>query len=260
VRHWLPELAALPLYPLLLMQGRHARRVTPRLPEASGPTSGMAGASHGGTPLTLLTIGESPVAGVGVGSHEEAITGCFAAALAERLARPVAWQAHGRNGVTVREAMHTVLPQVPAAPADIVLVAFGVNDTTAFRSASRWRADLQALLRAVEARCSPRLLLLSGVPPVGLFPALPHPLRWVLGMKARSLDLAARELVGAGHRALHVPLELDPHGGLMASDGFHPSHAGCLAWAAALAARSADALGAPGTSGASGGWAASRGA
>jgi len=237
MRRYLPELIALPLLPLLLAQGRRTRRLTPRLPEAGGADGGLAGAHSERAPLRLLAIGESPVAGVGVQRHDEAITGQLAQALAARLRRPVIWRACGRNGATVSEAQQQLLPQVPAQAVDLLLVAFGVNDSTAFHSVVRWRRDLLALLQALERRCQPRLLLLSGVPRLDGFPALPQPLRWVLGQKARALDAAARQLALERPRTCHVPLPLD--GGdrsLMAIDGYHPSAAGCTVWAAALAA------------------------
>jgi lysophospholipase L1-like esterase len=240
MRHLLPELIALPLLPFLIAQGRHTRRVTPRLPEADGPTHGIAGDGHhghDGPPLSLLTVGESPVAGVGVQSHQEAITGQLAQALAMRLCCPVAWRACGKNGVTVREALQQVVPHIPAQQVDVALVAFGVNDTTAFHSMQRWRDDLRSLLQALRQRCAPRLILVSGVPPVAHFPALPQPLRWVMGMKARVLDVAARDLAASLPNTRYVALSLDPTDAtLMAIDGYHPSAAGCTAWAQLLAA------------------------
>lgn len=104
MRDYLPELFALPLLPLLIAQGRRTRRITPRLPDAAGARNGCATGSSADRPLSLLTLGESPVAGVGVDKHEQAITGCLARALAQRLNRSVAWQAYGRNGATVRDA------------------------------------------------------------------------------------------------------------------------------------------------------------
>ena len=98
----------------------------------------------------MLTLGELPVAGVGVRTHEEAITGQFVQSLSAKLRRPVMWRACGKNGVTAREALEQVLPEVPDEPVDIVLVAFGVNDTTAFRSIPAWRRDLRRVLEAQE--------------------------------------------------------------------------------------------------------------
>lgn len=238
MRDYLPALIAFFLLPLLLAQGRYTRRVTPRLPEAAGPTTGTAGKEHaadGRAPLRIIGLGESPVAGVGVDIHECAITGQLAHALASTLRRPTSWHAIGRNGITVAQALE-LLPNVPDAPVDIALVAFGVNDTTAFRSVARWRADMSVLLDALEAKCQPKLILVSGVPPVGRFPALPQPLRWVMGLKANSLDRSLRELTKLRPRTHYVPLTLDTGDpALMAQDGFHPSATGCIAWAGVLA-------------------------
>ncbi|AMP02325.1 GDSL-like Lipase/Acylhydrolase family protein [Collimonas arenae] len=247
MRRWLPELIALPLLPWLIVQGRRARRVTPRLPEAMGPTIGQARivADAGETPqrpLALLTIGESPVAGVGVATHYEAITGQFAAALAARLQRTITWQAVGQNGATISMAVKTMLPQVASQKVDIVLIAFGVNDTTSFRSCRRYRAELLQLMRDLQAHVSPRLMVISGIPPIHAFPALPEPLRYVLGMKAKALDETVEHLISnlpvdlRSVRVTRVPMLIDINDrDLMASDGYHPSASGVALWARQLA-------------------------
>lgn len=245
MRRFLPELIALPLLPLLIAQGKYTRHVTPRLPEAGGSTSGIAGAEYGRETLSLVAIGESPVAGVGVETYNHAITARLAHALATQLQRPVAWQACGKNGVTAREALEAVLPSVPPQPVDLAFVAFGVNDTTAFRPAEQWRQDLRQLLAAIETRCTPKCILLSGVPAVGRFPALPQPLRWVMGLKAAALDAVARELANDRPCTCYVPLSLDPyHKEVLAPDGYHPSLQGCNAWASLLSRAYVDMKGA----------------
>lgn len=247
MRRYLPELIALPLLPFLIAQGKYTRRVTPRLPEAAGPTTGVVGRGYRGSSLSLLTVGESPVAGVGVDTHEEAITGQLAHALATRMSRPVVWRACGKNGVTAREALEQIVPAIPKLPVDIALVAFGVNDTTAFRPLARWCTDLRDMLAAIDACCKPRVILLSGVPPLAHFPALPQPLRWVMGLKARTLDVAAVELASQTPRTVYVPLALDTGDAtMMALDGYHPSAKGCTAWAQLLADACISALDSPG--------------
>jgi lysophospholipase L1-like esterase len=122
-----------------------------------------------------------------------------------------------------------------------VLVAFGVNDTTAFHSVARWRKDLCQLLKVLDTRCGPRLIVLSGVPPMQHFPALPQPLRLVLGLKSKVLDAAAREFETSHPRITYVPLPTDMvNVELMASDGYHPSAKGCALWAEILAKHSID--------------------
>lgn len=234
MRNLVAEIIALPLLPILIWQGRRTRARTPRLPEASGPRNGVQAGT--GEPLVLLAVGESPVAGVGVMVQEEAITAQLAVALAESTGRTVHWNACGRNGATVRDAIQELLVTVPAQPVDVLLLAFGVNDAVAFRPVQAWRRDMLALVSALRPRCAPKMVLLSGVPPMGKFPALPLPLRWVLALKAAALDRALQQLAAEG-AGLHVPLDLgqSSDASLAAEDGYHPSAKGCFVWAAMLA-------------------------
>lgn len=237
MRNLFPELVALPLLPLLLAQGRRTRARTPRLPEAPGARCGVVQAAAGGPPLRVLCVGESPVAGVGVAHQEEAIGAQLAQALAERSGRAVQWHACGRNGATVRNALAEMVAQVPQAPVDILLVAFGVNDAVAFRRVGAWQRDILALIEQLRRRCTPRVVLLSGVPPMQAFPALPYPLRWVMGLKAAALDRGLQALARRHDWLHHVPLLLDTRNdaSLAAEDGYHPSAKGCRAWAGLLA-------------------------
>ncbi len=175
------------------------------------------------------------MAGVGVATQQEAITCRLASALAQHSGHDVHWQALGENGATVGKALRTLAPQLPATAQDVVLLAFGVNDTSAFHSARRFATDLQQLIDLVRQQCQPRLLLLSGVPPVHRLHALPQPLRSILGLKAAALNQMARE-VAAQSGLQYAPLALDvQQSGLLASDGFHPSAKGVALWADALA-------------------------
>lgn len=240
--YW-PELIAAPLYPLLAWQGRRTRAMTPRLPEASDQAYGLW--AHGNSSvdsLRILGIGESPVAGVGVANYEEAITAQLAKALAGKLDAAVAWQALGQNGARLswaRQALPAFLQtQIHASPAwDVILVAFGVNDTTSFCPVNSYRAELQSLLDELQMMLKPSgLIVLAGVPPMQVFPALPAPLRQVLGMKARALDQINREMSASRQRVLHLPFTPSLQDArLMAEDGYHPSALGVSIWAKELA-------------------------
>ncbi|WP_338846374.1 SGNH/GDSL hydrolase family protein [Massilia sp. W12] len=228
---------ALALLPLLLAQGRRARRSTPRLPEAAGARQGLISAPQetcAEPPLRLLAIGESPVAGVGVTHQEHAVTYRFAQALAQHSARAVQWQALGMNGATAAQARHTLLPRV-AGQFDIVLLAFGVNDVSQFHSMRHYRQALSALAAALAQRCQPRLLLVSGAPPVQYLSALPQPLRAILGLKAAALNAVSMEVAAHGGW-LHAPIAFDVQDpALLASDGYHPSALGAQLWGEELA-------------------------
>ncbi|WP_370945307.1 SGNH/GDSL hydrolase family protein [Amycolatopsis sp. cg5] len=218
------------LAPVLLAQALHVRRVTPRLPGASGPVTGSV---PGGDPLRLLVLGESTVDGVGAATHEEALTGQFAAALAERTGRGVRWQAVGRTGANARVVLEELLPS--AEPADLVVIALGVNDTIELHSAARYRRDLLRLVIAVRRELGQVPVLLAGVPPMDKFPVLPQPLRAVLGARSAALDAAAVRLTrvpGVDHARMPSEILEDD---LFAEDGFHPGPTGYRHWAAQLA-------------------------
>lgn len=228
---WGLALASLPLaLPLAL----HTRRTALRLPPATGAQSGLAGAGQGGAPLRLLLIGESTVAGVGVEAQEAALAGQLAQALATRLQRPVAWRACGENGITAGEACERLLPLALSEPADLVLLVFGVNDTTHLSSLARWEDSLRALSRALSARGE--RVVFTGVPPIQHFSALPWLLRRLLGLRAALLDAELRR-ISAQEGAQYARLELEFAEEYLARDGYHPSALGYRVWGEGLAER-----------------------
>lgn len=233
-RHALWWLATLPLLPIALPLAVHTRRTALRLPVAQGEPCGLAAADRPGEPLRLLLIGESTVAGVGVRGLDQALASCLAAALVERLGRPVQWRACGENGITARQACERLLPQALAEPADLVLLVFGVNDTTHLTPARRWH---QALVEMAEAfRGQGCHVAFSAVPPLRHFTALPWLLRQLMGWRASLLD---RELQALAQRsgALHCALDLPFEARYLAEDGYHPSALGYRVWGEGLAGR-----------------------
>lgn len=231
---YVPRIAFLPLLPLLLLQGRHVRRVTPLLPGAAGPTTGRTEGQ--GAPLSLLVLGESTVAGVGAPDHALALTGQAALALAARAGRPVRWRALGASGYTAARVQKRLLPELPAEPADAVVIALGVNDTLQGRAPARWAADLASLIAGVRERVGPAPALLAGVPPMGMFPALPQPLRWAMGWRAATLARAAARLAPSLARVRYSAAQLESAAGFFAADRFHPSVEGYRVWGGLLAA------------------------
>ena len=224
----------LALAPIVLPQALWTRHTALRLPEAAGAQGGVAGAEFSGQPLRLLLIGESTVAGVGVEAQTEALAGQLALALAERQQRPVAWRACGENGITAGEACERLLPLALSQPADLVLLVFGVNDTTHLSSLTRWVAALRSLSRALAAQGAQ--VAFTGVPPIQHFTALPWLLRRLLGLRAALLDdallRASRE-----ERADYLKLGLLVTPDYLARDGYHPSALGYRVWAEGLAER-----------------------
>lgn len=231
-RLWGWWLLALPLLPVLLPMALYTRRTALRLPEAGGPQQGLSGAALAGTPLRLLLLGESTVAGVGVDCQEQALAGQLALALVEQQRCAVAWQACGENGITVTQAQQRLLPQGLAAPVDLVLLVFGVNDTTHLSSLRAWRQALAQMTRTLQAHGA--LVAFTSVPPLQHFAALPWLLRQMLGLRGALLDWHLRRLaeqLGARHCAVELEFTRE----YLAIDGYHPSALGYRVWAQGLA-------------------------
>jgi len=223
------RIVAIGLAPILLVQGFYVRRVTPRLPEASGDRSGLAGT---GPPLRLLIAGDSAAAGVGVATQRSALSGL----LAENLSRDfsVSWRLISKTGNTIDDAIAQLDAEIRES-FDVAVVSIGVNDVTRGTPARRWLRRLDLLADLLVSKAGVRHALLSAIPPMHAFPALPNPLAWYLGANARHLNRISREWAGQDGRCEFVqppfPLAKD----FIASDGFHPGPAAYSLWAEHLA-------------------------
>jgi lysophospholipase L1-like esterase len=240
------RVAATPLLPLLYVQGRRLRRVMPRLPEPPGARVGglpddIPGADAAGgavlpsqRPLRLLVLGDSAAAGVGATSQDAALLGQLVAALAP--AGPVAWRLVARTGATAAGTRRHLGSRPPEA-CDVAVVSLGLNDVVAGRGTTAVLADLEAIVDTLQRDWGARHVVLSGMPPVGRFPALPQPLRWYMGRRARTLDAALAAWVTGRPGCEVLPLDLAFDAAEMAPDGFHPGPAMYAVWGRAAAAR-----------------------
>lgn len=224
--------------PLLLLQGKYVRRITPRLPEAAGARVGeraLGDTAGEAASLRVLITGDSSAAGVGTRHQDEALPGQLADALAARgVAARLQWQVIARSGIDTRELL-AMLEESPPAPFDVAVVSIGVNDVTGRRAIGDWLDDLgrvQARLRSTERRCA---LVFSGLPPMHRFPALPQPLRAYLGERAREFDAALRAWVATRERASYAGIPDSDDLSLVASDGFHPGPGAYRVWAGQIA-------------------------
>ena len=228
------QIASVGLAPVFMWQGRGVRRLVPRLPEASGPRSGVQGA---GPTLRLLIVGDSAAAGVGAPTQHEALSGRLVDALASDF--HLTWEVIARIGATTAGTARHLARRPPdtCGDFDVAVVSLGLNDVTGRRPLNRWLADVAEVCRLLRERFAVRQILLSGLPPMHLFPALPQPLRWYLGGTARRFDRALAAWVADRPDCEHVSLELRDATGLLATDGLHPGPAAFQQWSDELVPR-----------------------
>lgn len=216
------------LSPLLLLQGRWTRARTPRLPEAGGAREGTAGS---GALLRLLILGDSAAAGVGAVDQRDALAGQLVAQLADRYT--VRWKLSAATG----NKTSTVLAGLPTAGQetfDVAVVSLGVNDVTGGISLNTFEQQQQTLLRELQQRFGVRHTVLSALPPMHLFPALPQPLRWVLGQRAKQFSEVLRRLSQQIERCSLCDVDTSGDRSMMAADGFHPGPPVYARWAAQI--------------------------
>jgi lysophospholipase L1-like esterase len=232
MRHVALSLAFAPLSPLLIAQGRRVQRDTPRLPPAHGPVTGESPGADDAPALSVLLFGESTVAGVGADHHGEGLAGQVGEHLASATGRRVRWHALGLSGATVARAHASLIHEVPREKADLVILAFGVNDTIEHTAPRRFAIAVERLIADIRERAGPAPVLVSAAPPMRQFPNLPRPLNLYLGARAALLDAAAGRALPRDAAQIVPRLAIERR--LFARDGFHPSPAGYRVWAQLL--------------------------
>lgn len=227
-------LGSLALLPVVVVQGMVLRRRVPRLPPARPPHHGLVPGA--GAILRMLAVGESPVAGIGIERSDDTVAAATARSLARLTGHPVAWRAEGLSGASVRQAVARLVPRIAPEPADLIVVAFGVNDTIGYRSPAAYANDLAALIAATRARVGNAPVVIAGVPPFASIPAFPRPLGAILGWRAAALQAAAERLPDRIPRLVvqRFSAHLEPHA--FCPDGFHPSPRAHAVWGEILAA------------------------
>jgi lysophospholipase L1-like esterase len=210
--------AKLLLSPLLVVQAVATRTRMPRLPEAEGERLGEVGR---GPLLRLLILGDSSAVGVGVARQQDALSGHLTRALSHHCGARIRWQLLARSGVTSAVCLR-MLEAEEKAVADIAVVVLGVNDVVDQVPSQRAVNARQSIANRLRNAHGVAHVVFAPLPPVGRFPGLPQPLRWVAGADARRHDLAVAVWASNRDDVSHVPIDLPLNRGVMADDGFHP--------------------------------------
>ena len=220
------------MLPVSAVQGLWLRRKALRLPGAAGDRQGSVGT---GNPLFLLALGDSIIDGVGVAHIQDSFSVQFAQALSGQLNRCVHWRVEGQTGFDIDDVIDRLNSLGDITQPDVILISVGVNDVTGLSSTRHWRKQLLDLLNRVNRQWPGTRTLFAGLPPMSQFPLPPQPLRFLLGMRAASLDNIAAGIIARYPDALHVPTRIDPGEHSFCEDGFHPSPESCNLWARELA-------------------------
>ena len=216
---WL-RTATLALIPALVIQGSRVKKNKIRLPEAEGAREGITGE---GQTLSLLILGDSAAAGVGVAHQNAALLGAVISALQHQY--QVHWRLEAQSGDTTSQVIQKTKKLVNQKY-DVVVTSVGVNDVTRLMSAQTWIKQQQHFYQLIQAKFQPELIITTGVPPMHLFPALPNPLSWLFGQYAKQMNLQLEKMIAQQEDMQWIEYDIRKYQSMnleMAKDGFHPS-------------------------------------
>lgn len=216
------------LGPVLLAQGKWVRSKTPLLPE---PVTIKSGVSGQGQSLKILLLGDSSAAGVGAPTAEQSLLGQLLIQLNSD--HQVNYKLLAKTGRTTHDMLEALNLQ-PAESFDVVITALGVNDVTAQVSVQKWLKLQQTLTQKIAQLFTPQHIIMSGLPPMGDFPALPWPLNSYMGQYADQLDATLQGFCAGEKLLTFLSLRDFPKDIPAATDGFHPGPEVYAVWAEKL--------------------------
>ncbi|TPM07990.1 SGNH/GDSL hydrolase family protein [Mesorhizobium sp. B2-3-11] len=216
-------------FPAYVWQGLGVRRRTSRMLPAQGPV--MHDLTGEAPAISLLVLGDSSAASVGIGNSENGLAAQLAVMIAQRTGSAVRWRAAGFNSATSGQIRDHVLPNLSADPWTHIVLAIGTNDTKNFHSVPRFKREFGGLLYALRAKWPEARVVWSPVLEFTRAPAMPSLLGKILEIRATAMNrMGERLCLERGVvPAPRLPIT-NPEAGF-ASDGFHASEAGYRAWA-----------------------------
>ncbi len=214
------KISTIVLIPSLIIQGNAVKKNTLRLAEPEGQRQGTVGT---GKMLSILILGDSAAAGVGVETQEDALLGSVLRQLQDGY--EISYQLEATTGHTSGQVIKAV-KNMPARHFDVVITSVGVNDITKLMQPKDWIQKQQQLYAEINRKFTPEFVIASGVPPMNKFPALPHPLAWLFGQYAKGMNKNLAKFVQQQSNMQWIEYDLQRFKSLnleMAKDGFHPS-------------------------------------
>ena len=200
------------------------------------PPMGVAAGPPGTAGATVVWLGDSTAAGVGVTTEADTLPEQTAALLG----RPIKLTVLAHSGDRIADVLANQLPQLSGMAPSAVFISIGANDATHLTARSAFRRDYGALLHALPS--SVRRVVMLGVPDMGAPTRLAQPLRAVAGWRGQALNGDVRNLARRTPDAIYVDIAAmtgpsfrrEP-ARYFAPDHYHPDPSGYALWARAIA-------------------------
>lgn len=200
------------------------------MPEPKGDRWGQSGQ---GRALSVLIVGDSAALGIGVEYQYQALSGNLVTLLGDT--HKITWKVFAHSGDTSAQFLQK-LHQLPAQNIDIAVVSIGVNDVTGLTRSKVWVTNVRLIIQELTDRFAVHRVYLTSIPPMHLFPNLPKPLAWWLGLRARHFNAVMNSVTQSEALSTYVPVPFSDDLSEIAADGFHPGSQAYQVWAEHLAA------------------------
>ena len=194
IRYFLGVLLIIPVFPIMYFQAKKIRRDFPDLPEAEYPE----GESGKPSSKSILIMGESSVAGVGVDVHANGIAGQMCKELAELQGHHFQYTVVAKSGYTAQRVHQKLLSKVPDQDFDLIMIGLGGNDTFQTKTPWFWQKHMRILIEGLHERFPNVPIAVTCMPPVHTFTAFSVLLKFFLGgltkLHGHEIRRMAREL------------------------------------------------------------------
>lgn len=226
----------IPIFPLLFIQGIIIQRRVKKLPEADG-NFGISGDKFERN-ISILIIGESTMAGVGIKKHQNGFPGTLAKELSEKLKVNVQWRVYAKRGITAKQLTMQIIPYIEENNFDLIIIGLGGNDTFALRSPGKWKKHVHSLICNLRSKFMDTPIVFLNMPPIKDFPAFSIPLKLILGNLTLLLGKTLNDLVLSSpgvyfnKKVIKIDKWKNQNNKIdIFSDGVHPSEASYQLWA-----------------------------
>lgn len=177
IRYFLGVLLIIPVFPIMYFQAKKIRKDFPDLPEAENPV----GESGKPASKSILIMGESSVAGVGVDVHANGIAGQMAKELAELQGQHFEYHVVAKSGYTAQRVHEKLLSKIPEQQFHMILIGLGGNDTFQTKTPWFWEKHMRILIESLHQRFPDIPIAVTCMPPVHTFTAFSSLLKFFLG-------------------------------------------------------------------------------
>lgn len=236
LKHYFLVAGAIPFLPYMAFQGRHIRK---KIPKLLPPTDINGTTGHGTQSFNLLTIGESTIAGIGVSTHNDGITGQLADFLAIELNQKINWQVFAKSGLTSKGILEKLLKEPIQFKPDLIVIGTGANDAFRLKSPLVFKKNASQIIKFLKNKFPNTPIVFANMPPIQSFPAFPQLVKLFVGKTVLRYGRVLNKLVNQFPNVYFDDknireLNWRAHGESpndFFSDGVHPSKLAYQLWA-----------------------------